>query len=152
MTDEIIITETEENQYGTGVSVQGEFPGYPGWTFEASVKPEPDFSSDCRVCNYGRVVDVSLFHEGEVFYSCPGDDYDGRTVSLTAEHYRMFDLIDRHFPPSPEERKAMLAERDRITDGIADRLDELRRTEFADVADDVFRLALRKAATRLSSL
>jgi len=32
MTDEIIITETEDTTDGTGAYVKGEFPGYPGWT------------------------------------------------------------------------------------------------------------------------
>jgi hypothetical protein len=151
MTDEIIILYSEENEKGTGVYVQGEILAYPGWSFRADVLHEPDPSSDCMVCDLGRVASVTLEHKGEHFYTWPGDCYDGRNVYISADNYRMCELINQHFPPTPEQ-VAALAAREALIKRIADRLDELRRTEFADVAADVFRLALRKAETRLSSL
>ena len=144
MTDEIIITATEDTTDGTGAYVKGEFPGYPGWTFEAEVLYEPDPSNDCWVCDLGRVASVTLEHEGEHFFTWPGDCYDNRNVPISHENYHMCRLVDEHFPPTPEQAAA-LAERDALIGRLADRLCEMRRTEFADVADDVFRAALRKA-------
>ena len=145
MTDTIKITK--QTDAGGCLYVEGELLRFEGWTFSATVKPEPDHFSSCWACDFGRVVEVSLYYCGKLFASCPGE-----CPRLGDDHNAMFDQIDRFFPPSPEERKTTAGYRARLLRDSANVLyslvkehchasfdDELIRDAAAHLADSLAR-------------
>src|SRR5688572_21596746 len=134
MTDTINITKQTDG--GDRLYVEGELLQFNGWTFSATVKPEPDYDSMCWACDLGRVVEVSLFENGKLFASCPG-----KCPMLGEDHIAMFAQIDRHFPPSLEERKKTPGYRAFLVRGTADVIYTFILQRFPGVDDELIREA-----------
>ena len=138
MTDIIITKQTE---HAGRLYVEGELRHFAGWTFTATVKPEPDYDSWCWACDFGRVVEVALYDNGKLFCSCPGE------CPMLGEHHKaMFEQIDRHFPPSLEERKTTAGYRARLVRDAASAIYSIVRQHYPDMDDELIRDAAASLA------
>ena len=94
--EEIECRVTYEEQ--GGMSYAGEFTKFDGWTFEVSLcHPDLNEGNDCGACLNEHITGASLLENGEPYYSCPDDDYDGYNPALSEIHHEMFAQLDNHF-------------------------------------------------------
>lgn len=67
------------------MEVSGKFTEFPDWTFDAEVLPEMKNidsdkywsmyfdrieGNDCWLCDFGRVISITLNQKGETYYTC----------------------------------------------------------------------------------
>lgn len=143
MTD-IHLTQQQTLSDGS-LEVEGDLLRFKGWTFSAVV--DSGFDNGCWACGHGRIVEVTLFHDGEMYYTCPGSDLDNHMIALDDMHYAMFDQIDRLFPPSPEEREQLREQQERAIEEVAESvMDLVYSSPLRGTPDRVLKRVFRKLA------
>lgn len=141
----IEVTRTSVDEDGDRF-VEGCFPDLPGWTFDALIAPDLDWSSDFYAAHSAtQVLEATLYEDGVRYYSCPQSDYDGDGVYLDTSHGAMLYAIDLQFGPSLEERTAAEDARTAEENQIFEALSAFLETHHPTASSD----AIADAAERL---